>query len=425
MRKSFIFIIFSLFSGVLFSQSKEKLNNLKFYLSEDKSSYAGILVLNQIWTRYTWFNPDSNGTERGGDFDVGLRRSRIILYSSLFDRCFIYTQIGLDGQTFKSDRNPPMMVINAETEYKVLKDKLDVGFGLNTWNGVSRYNNSKILEFLVVDHPGFAYPVGGTDDQLGRQFGIYAKGSVSRLNYRVSLAKPFLYGSSTPYNSSTREMLNSNPVYKGYFEWQFFDRESQTMPYLSMNNLGRARLLNVGAGFYYHPQATHGNWNDRYQVNDIFLASVDKFLDMPLRNGGAITSYLGLYYYFFGKNYLRVMGKMNPGTSSGFFDLDQGYGNSEYEVGTGAIVRYEAGYMVPGTILKARLQPYGALTWKNFQGLDESSLQFDAGVNYLMSGHNMKWTLQYSSRPVYNFVAEKNVVIASRGSFILQTQIYF
>jgi len=45
-----------------------------------------------------------------------------------------------------------------------------------------------------------------------------------------------------------------------------------------------------------------------------------------------------LYYYFFGKNYLRALGKMNTGTSAGFFDLAQGYGNSEFEVGTGAII---------------------------------------------------------------------------------------
>jgi hypothetical protein len=424
-RTAITWFLMAFFAGIISSQEKPKPGNIRFYFSDDKSSFAGISVLNQIWTRYVWFNPDGNGTRRGGDFDIGLRRSRIILYSNLFGKCFMYTQFGLDGQTFKGDRNPPMMVINAETEYKVLKDKLQVGIGLNTWNGVSRYNNSNVSEFLVVDNPGFAFPVGGTDDQLGRQFGIYAKGNLNRLNYRISAAKPFQNGSATPYNSATSELLNSNPAYKGYFYWQFFDREDQTFPYLTMNNLGRSKLLNVGAGIYYHPSATHGNWNDKYLINDIFLASIDEFLDLPLRNGGAVTSYLGINYYFFGKNYLRSMGVMNTGTSAGFFDLDQGYGNSEYETGTGTIVRYEAGYLFPKTILKAKLQPFGALTWKNFQGLDQSSVQFDAGINYLMAAHNMKWTLQYSSRPVYNYVAERNVIIGSRGSLIFQTQISF
>jgi len=71
------------------------------------------------------------------------------------------------------------------------------------------------------------------------------------------------------------------------------------------------------------------------------------------------------------------------------------------------------------------LQPFGALTWKNFQGLDQPSLQYDAGFNYLISAHNLKWTVQYSSRPVYNYVSEKLKVTDARGSLILQTQIYF
>ena len=28
-----------------------------------------------------------------------------------------------------------------------IKDKLNIGFGLNTWNGISRYSNNKLLEF--------------------------------------------------------------------------------------------------------------------------------------------------------------------------------------------------------------------------------------------------------------------------------------
>jgi hypothetical protein len=131
-RKAIIFLLVMISIKFTYSQEKSKLGNLLFFLSEDKTSYAGMIVMNQIWTRYTWYNPDSNGTERGGDFDIGLRRSRVILYSGLFDRCFMYTQIGLDGQTFKSDRNPTVMVINAETEYMFLKDKLYIGLGLNT-----------------------------------------------------------------------------------------------------------------------------------------------------------------------------------------------------------------------------------------------------------------------------------------------------
>jgi len=33
--------------------------NLRFYLSEDKSSFAGAIFVNQVWTRRIWNNPDA------------------------------------------------------------------------------------------------------------------------------------------------------------------------------------------------------------------------------------------------------------------------------------------------------------------------------------------------------------------------------
>jgi hypothetical protein len=42
-----------------------------------------------------------------------------------------------------------------------------------------------------------------------------------------------------------------------------------------------------------------------------------------------------------------------------------------------------------------------------------------------MYGHNIKWTLQYSSRPIYTEIDEQNLWTSSKGQIILQTQIYF
>ncbi len=75
--------------------------------------------------------------------------------------------------------------------------------------------------------------------------------------------------------------------------------------------------------------------------------------------------------------------------------------------------------------MKNRFQPYGAFTYKNFEALDEASIQFDAGINWLMYGHNIKWTLQYSTRPIYNYIDGLNIVTENRGQVILQTQICF
>ena len=438
----------------LFAQKELKQPNLRWDLSNDKSSYAGLVAVNQIWTRYIQNNPGNNGVEQYPDFDLGLRRSRLIFYTYLFDKMFMYTQVGVDGQTYRSAKKPAVTLFNAQTEYIFLKDKLHIGFGLHTWNGISRYANCKLLEFLVVDNPGFAYPVANTFDQDGRQFGIYAKGTTGKLHYRVSVNKPFESGTDSVSSPFTTERINENLAVKGYFEWQFFDKDNTLFPYLTMNNLGRGKLLNIGIGFYYHPEAMlvkaekdlstvdpfiagmligSGRSDLLYQyakyfpsrISDIFLASADVFLDIPLKNKGAVTSYLSYTYNFFGPRYLRAMGKMNVSRMSQNIALGQGAGNSEWEVGTGHIVRGEAGWLLPKKILHSGLQPFGAFTWKNFEALDQASLQFDAGANLLQSGHNIKWTLQYSTRPVYKLSDGKNVINQYKGQVILQTQLYF
>lgn len=437
-----------------FAQEDAKLPKLHLFLSEDKTSYVGMEMVNQIWTRYIWNNPDRYGVEQYGDIDLAIHRSRLTFYANLLDKVFIYTQIGYDGQTYRSGKTPGINLYNAQTEFILSKNQIHLGFGLNTWNGVSRYNNSNVQEFLVVDNPGFAYPLEGTFDQFGRQLGIYAKGTLNKLQYRVSVVKPFETGTDSISTPITTERLNENFAVKGYFSWQFFDKENTMFPYMTMNNFGRAKLFNVGAGFYYHPEAmlvyaekdlstvdpfiagmliSRGaghlipDFADYYpsRISDIFLAAVDVFLDIPTKRNGAITSYLAYYYNFFGPNYLRSMATMNVSKMPMGIALAQGIGNSQWETGTGHIVRGEFGYLLPGKGIKNRFQPYGAFSWKDFEVLDETSVQFDVGLNWLMYAHNIKWTLQYSSRPIYTRVEEQNLWTDSKGQVILQTQIYF
>jgi hypothetical protein len=213
-------------------------------------------------------------------------------------------------------------------------------------------------------------------------------------------------------------------------------------------------MFNAGLGFYYHPEAMlveaekdlsrvdpylaallklsgqeEKIWDlaDYYpsKISDIFMAAVDLFLDVPTKRNGAITSYLGYFYNFFGPNYLRAMSQMNVSRMSTVIALAQGIGNSEWEIGTGHIVRGEFGYLLPGRGMKNRFQPYGAFTVKSFEALDDVSFQYDAGINWLLYGHNMKWALQYSSRPIFTLVDGKQKWTDSKGQLILQTQIYF
>ncbi len=452
--KAILLLLAVIFSFIkIWAQDLKTEPNLRWYLSEDKSSYAGLITVNQIWARYIQNNPDKNGISQYPDYDLGIRRSRLILYTYLMDKVFAYTQIGYDGQTYLSE-NQGLTLFNAQTEYLLVKNKLHLGMGLHTWNGVSRYNNANFAESLTIDQPGFVTPFEGTFSLAGRQLGIYAKGTLNKLHYRISVVKPFEAGLDSVSTPVTAERINENLAFKGYFAWHFFDKEHSLFPYMTMNNLGRQKLLNIGAGFYYHPeamlveaekdlstvdpmlaavlrQAGAEHLIEQFAgyypspVSDVFLAAADVFMDLPLKNSGAITSYLGYYYNFFGPNYLRSMGTMNVSKMEEGFALPQGSGNSQWATGTGHIVRGEVGYMLPGAGLQNRIQPYAAFTWKNLEALDEASLQFDTGINWLMHGHNIKWTLQYSSRPVYRFVENENRISQYKGQLFLQTQVYF
>ena len=452
--KSFLILLLFSLCIPIFAQENSKLTELRFNLSEDGSSYAGLKMVNQIWARYIWNNPDVNGVKQYSDSDLGMRRNRILLYAGLHDRVFVYSQIGADNITYLSTQNTSLTLINAQAEFVVSKNKLNIGLGLNSWNGISRYNNSDFSEFLLADQPGFTTPFNGTYDRNGSQFGIYARGTLGKLQYRVALTKPFEAGIDSVSSPFTTEKINENFAVKGYFSWQFFDKDDSQFPFMTMNNLGQGKIFNIGAGFYYHPEAMlveaekdlstvdaflaawlistgQGHLIAQFadyapsKISDIFIASADVFLDIPVKGNGAITSYLAYYYNFFGQNYLRSMTTLNVSRLSPNQSLPQGMGNSQWEIGTGHIIHGEAGYLIPGSNAKNRFQPYGAFTIKSLEGLDDTSFQFDAGINWLMFSHNIKWTLQYSTRPIYAMEDGLNKWTSSKGQFTLQAQVCF
>lgn len=75
--------------------------------------------------------------------------------------------------------------------------------------------------------------------------------------------------------------------------------------------------------------------------------------------------------------------------------------------------------------MNSRIQPFSAISYKNFEALDEASTQFDIGVNIMQMEHNIKWTFQGSSRPIYNLKDGSNVIADTKWQFIVQTQICF
>lgn len=215
----------------------------------------------------------------------------------------------------------------------------------------------------------------------------------------------------------------------GYVEYQFFDTESNLLPYKVGSYLGTKKVFNIGAGFYNAPDATRSSVAGNVSKHDMRLYSVDAFLDLPIGSPelkGAFTAYSAFYNYNMGPNYLRNIGIMNIATNDENFTGSRalaGPGNAQPTIGTGNIWYTQAGYLIPTAKEnpKVRLQPFGAYTYKDFEQLQAPSSQFDIGANLFLDGHHAKITGQYSTRPIYRGIGDRN---GSKGEFLLQLHIY-
>jgi hypothetical protein len=428
---------------------------IKLKVNEDGSKYIRFITWHQFWTRYTVNNPGTtiNGENKNDDFDIALRRSRTLWYTQISPRFLVLMHIGINNQTFLNGggsgtggvggygvgKKPQVFIHDAWTEYTVVKDKLYIGTGLHYWNGVSRISSASTLNFLALDAPIFNWPLIEETDQFARQFGIYAKGKLGKLDYRIAANRPF----ATPNTETAIKAANGRAIAApntswaaaGYFSFEFLDKESNLLPFFVGTYVGTKRVFNIGFGYHYHPDATASVQNGRIEKHNMLLGSVDAFLDMPIskEKGTAITAYSAFYNYDFGPDYIRSIGILNEGVPSPVAGaLPQGAGNAQYTIGTGQIWYTEAGYLFGKKTLGnlGRLQGFGTLTYKDFDFVGRSSMQWGLGFNYFMEGHFSKISLKYDTRPLY--AADPlnpgglipNPEKRSAGQFILQTMIW-
>lgn len=457
MKKSIVLaaLICSAFS---FAQgSPDYGGGMKFNLNTEGTKYMRFIAWNQIWARSTDLNPGTmigdQGTSR--QEDIGLRRLRILAYSQISPRYMIVTHIGINNQSFinggaagsqntggyGAGKKPGLFFHDAWNEYAVVLPNekkpfsLSIGGGLHYYMGLSRMTMSSTLNYMTVDAPIFNWPLIENSDQFARQIGLFAKGKYNRFEYRLSINKPFSTNvapvNTTDANAAVAVDNNGNARWSkaGYFEYQFFDKESNFLPYKVGSYLGTKKVFNLGAGFYTAPSATRTSVNGVIEKHPINLFAGDVFIDMPVgakEKKAAITAYSVYYNYNFGPNYLRNLGIMNTGVVDPNFSGTKalaGVGNTQPMIGTGSIWYTQAGYLIPNKAEKpkVRIQPFAAFTYKNFEALDKASGQYDLGTNFFLDGHHAKITAQYSTRPVYTAVDK---IDSHKGEFILQLQIY-
>ncbi len=439
--------------------SSEYDSGIKLNLDEEGSKYIRFVVWNQIWARSIQNNPGSMINDESADhsFDIANRRLRLLMYAQFTPRYLVFTHVGINNQSFVNGgvpgpgaqgtgpngagKKPGIFFHDAWNEYAIVLPSADqpfslsLGGGLHYYMGLSRATMSSTLNIMTVDAPIFNWPLIENSDQFARQMGFFAKGKYAALEYRFSVNKPFATN-LTPTDAVSKQQAiavdnngNTRLSTAGYVEYQFFERESNLLPFKVGSYLGTRKVFNLGAGFYRAPKATRSMVNGEVDRHDIRLFSADAFLDLPIgmpEKKAALTMYSVFYNYDMGPNYLRNLGIMNLALEDQQFTGTRalaGPGNLQPMIGTGKIWYTQAGYLIPTTKEKpkARLQPFGAYAYKNFEQLQSASSQFDIGANLLLDGHHAKITGQYSTRPVYRDIGERD---GSRGEFILQLHIY-
>lgn len=419
-------------------------DGLKIYLNDDSTRYIKATGLAQIWLRYNDNNPGSTiyGTPKKETFDVGLRRVRYQIMSQVNKKVFFYTQIGVNSINSLSARKTGIFFHDVTAEYNAYKNHLTVGAGLSGWNGTSRYSSSGVASILGLDLPVVQEATNDVTDQFVRKLGVYAKGKISGFDYRVSVSNPFpiqnaittvatlpATGTNTAYYSTKAPELQ----YQGYFMWQFLDKESNQLPYMTGSYLGKKRIFNIGTGFAYQKNAM---WYRTATLDTVSKPlqqfGIDIFYDSYLNKEKqtAITAYASFLNYDFGPNYLRNAGVMNTANGTNTSASFNGAGNAFPLIGTGQVIYAQAAYLFKKDLLgkEGTLQPYVSGIYANYQKLKDPVMVYDIGINWVMGNQNSKISLDYQSRPIFNTDANGEIhetKNARRGQIVLQYQVAF
>ncbi|MEO8760005.1 MAG: hypothetical protein ABI448_03885, partial [Bacteroidia bacterium] len=169
-------------------------NGLKFNLNEEGTNYVKINFVSQIWVMNNQNNPGStlNGISTANSFQVGSRRTRLTISSQVTDKIFILGQISSDGiSSLAGGRSVPLQFLDMTVEYKLAGKLLSLGAGLSGWDGLSRYSNPSVPSFLGLDLPSYQQATSNITDNTVRMPGIYAKGKLGKLDYRIAANIPY------------------------------------------------------------------------------------------------------------------------------------------------------------------------------------------------------------------------------------------
>lgn len=360
---------------------------LKVSLNDDGSKYFRFISWAQNQATYS-----DNVAPNTSPLSFNLRRARVLMYSQISKKFLILTHFGLNSLK-ASNMSPLGTGANAQLffhdvwgQYSVGENHA-VGAGLHYFNGVSRLNNQSTLNMMTLDNNRQSWSTLGLTDQFARHLGIFAKGSLGKLQYRVAMndamtngldmRDPELNGGAVYGGKRLLGSQKAGFAYAGYFEYQFWDKESNFLPFKVGTYAGSKKVLNVGAGFFAHPNGaviatdTVGGMRG----DNVLLFAGDIFYEQPLgAKGGAISAYATYQMNDYGEDYLF----------------------SAY--GTGSMIYGHVGYVIPGRTDKPKIQPYVSYAVNQYDASSNDRNVLGVGVNYYLTGHHSKLTLEYKQQ---------------------------
>ena len=356
---------------------------LTLKVSDDGQKYIRFIMWHQIWA--TSNNLAIEKSKFQTNFSI--RRSRFLAYAQISPRFLILTHWGLNGLTANNmtslgnNGDAPQLFLHGAWGEVKLKDALYVGGGLHYWRGLTRLSNQSTLNFMTLDQsrPFVQWHSLGITDQFARHMGVYFKGDIGKLDYRLAFNNPIRnnlgagidYGgqSDLTYNGVLNADANGEPVgntiVEGYFRYNVWDKESTKLPYIVGTYLGKKKVLAIGAGFYAHPNGMYNTTASEH--SNVMHVAGDVFLDMPVGEGNGLNAYASFIRFNYGENYMSRW------------------------AGTGTNLYGQLGYYLGN----ARIMPYVAFQSGNYDAFADNLTAFDAGVNYHLNGHNAKVTLEY------------------------------
>jgi len=373
-----------------FSQGSPDYNGgLKVNFDEEGNKYFRLITWAQIQANYNLDSPEGVSPAA-----AQVRRARTLMYAQLSDRILIMTHWGLNSLS-SNTMNPlgtgsgsQLFMHDAWVQYGIGKNHV-VGGGLHYFNGISRLNNQSTLNMLPMDNNRSSWSTLGLTDQFARHVGVFAKGTVGKLQYRVAVNDAMVntLDSRDPYDINNtnqavyrgKELLGSEEAglcYAGYFEYALFDQESNFLPYKVGTYLGAKKILNIGAGFFMHPNGAvivDSENPTELKGENVSIFAGDIFYEAPVGSkNSAVTAYATYQSNNYGTNY----------------NLGAAYG-------TGDMIYGQAGYVIPGDLKSTRYQPYVSYMNHSYDASDDSRSSFGLGMNAYLNGHNAKLTLEY------------------------------